>query len=107
MGLRGDVLTDAAPVSTAQLKEPEWRTWAQRIRSDDRGRLPQDRDLAIAGSMAAKKKVFVGPGTLPTHRAVCPLARRGVILGGLGFLPALALGPIAEHALIQTGTVFK
>ena len=65
--------------------------------------------LAIAGSMAAKKKVFVGPGTLPTHTGqfVLWLVAVILILGGLGFLPALALGPIAEHALLRTGIVFK
>jgi K+-transporting ATPase ATPase A chain len=65
--------------------------------------------LAIAGSMAAKKKVFVGPGTLPTHTGqfVLWLVAVIIILGGLGFLPVLALGPIAEHVLLQAGTVFK
>jgi K+-transporting ATPase ATPase A chain len=65
--------------------------------------------LAIAGSMAAKKKVFVGPGTLPSHTGqfVLWLVAVIVILGGLGFLPVLALGPIAEHVFLQAGTVFK
>jgi K+-transporting ATPase ATPase A chain len=65
--------------------------------------------LAIAGSLAAKKKVPAGPGTLPTHTGqfVLWLVAVIVIIGALSFLPALALGPIAEHLLLQTGTAFK
>jgi len=65
--------------------------------------------LAIAGSMAAKKKVPVSPGTLPTHTVqfVLWLAAVVIIVGALSFLPALALGPIVEHLLLQAGTVFK
>ncbi len=55
--------------------------------------------LAIAGSLAAKKRIPVGPGTLPTHNALFVGLLVGVVLivGALTFLPALALGPIAEH----------
>ncbi|HYM91596.1 MAG TPA: potassium-transporting ATPase subunit KdpA, partial [bacterium] len=65
--------------------------------------------LAIAGSMAAKKKVPASPGTLPTHTGqfVVWLAAVVIIVGALSFLPALALGPIVEHLLLQAGTVFK
>jgi K+-transporting ATPase ATPase A chain len=65
--------------------------------------------LAIAGSMAAKKKVPASPGTLPTHTGqfVLWLVAVTVIIGALSFLPALALGPIVEHLLLQAGTVFK
>jgi potassium-transporting ATPase potassium-binding subunit len=54
--------------------------------------------LAMAGSLAAKKTVPVGPGTLPTHTPlfVVLLAGAVVIVGALAFIPALALGPIAE-----------
>ena len=55
--------------------------------------------LAIAGSLAAKKHVPASAGTLPTHTPlfVILLAITVVIVGALTFLPALALGPIAEH----------
>jgi K+-transporting ATPase ATPase A chain len=57
--------------------------------------------LAIAGSLAKKKLVPPGPGTLPTHTALFAgfLAAVVVIVGALAFIPALALGPIAEHLL--------
>ncbi len=65
--------------------------------------------LAIAGSLAAKKKVFVGLGTLPTHTGqfVLWLVAVILILGGLSFLPTLALAPIVEHLLLQASAVFK
>jgi len=65
--------------------------------------------LAVAGAMAAKKIVPPSPGTLPTHTGqfVLWLAAVTVIIGALSFLPALALGPIVEHLLLQAGTVFK
>jgi K+-transporting ATPase ATPase A chain len=55
--------------------------------------------LAIAGSLAAKKHVPESAGTLPTHTPlfVTLLAITIVIVGALTFLPALALGPIAEQ----------
>ncbi|HEX4952043.1 MAG TPA: potassium-transporting ATPase subunit KdpA [Thermoanaerobaculia bacterium] len=55
--------------------------------------------LAIAGSLAAKKSVPVGPGTLPTHGPLFVVLLVAVVLivGALTFLPALALGPIVEH----------
>jgi potassium-transporting ATPase potassium-binding subunit len=55
--------------------------------------------LAIAGSIAAKKTVPVGPGTLPTHGPLFVVLLVGVVLivGALTFVPALALGPIVEH----------
>jgi potassium-transporting ATPase potassium-binding subunit len=57
--------------------------------------------LAIAGSLAAKKQVPVGAGTLPTHTPLFVFFLVGVIVlvGALTFLPALALGPVAEHML--------
>jgi K+-transporting ATPase ATPase A chain len=57
--------------------------------------------LAIAGSLAAKKQVPAGAGTLPTHTPLFVLLLVGVIVlvGALTFLPALALGPIAEQML--------
>jgi K+-transporting ATPase ATPase A chain len=60
--------------------------------------------LAIAGSLAAKKKVPVSVGTLPTHTPlfIALLVGTVVIVGALAFFPVLALGPIVEH-LIMTG----
>jgi K+-transporting ATPase ATPase A chain len=55
--------------------------------------------LAIAGSMAAKKRVPAGAGTLPTHGPLFVVLLVAVVLivGALTFIPALALGPIIEH----------
>ncbi|MCD2449341.1 potassium-transporting ATPase subunit KdpA [Methylicorpusculum oleiharenae] len=55
--------------------------------------------LVIAGSLAAKKKVPVGPGTLPTHTPLFAvlLIITVLMVGALTFVPALALGPIVEH----------
>jgi potassium-transporting ATPase potassium-binding subunit len=55
--------------------------------------------LAIAGSLAAKRTVPVGPGTLPTHTPLFVALLIGTVLlvGALTFVPALALGPIVEH----------
>jgi potassium-transporting ATPase potassium-binding subunit len=54
--------------------------------------------IAIAGSLAAKKSVPAGPGTLPTHTPlfVALLSGAVLIVGALAFIPALALGPIVE-----------
>jgi len=58
--------------------------------------------LALAGSLAAKKKVPVGAGTLPTHGPlfVAWLIAVVILVGALNFLPALALGPIVEHLML-------
>jgi len=55
--------------------------------------------LAIAGSLAAKKHVPPSAGTLPTHTPlfIMLLASTVIVIGALTFLPALALGPIAEQ----------
>jgi K+-transporting ATPase ATPase A chain len=55
--------------------------------------------LAIAGSLAAKKTVPTGPGTLPTHGWLFVVLLLGTVLivGALTFVPALALGPVIEH----------
>lgn len=57
--------------------------------------------LAIAGSLAAKKHVPPSAGTLPTHTPlfVVLLASTVIVIGALTFLPALALGPIAEYLM--------
>ena len=61
--------------------------------------------LAIAGSLASKKKVPAGAGTLPTHTPLFIAWLIGVIVivGALSFLPALALGPIVEHLMVFGG----
>lgn len=55
--------------------------------------------LAIAGSLAAKKKIPAGGGTLPTHTPlfIMWLVAVVIVVGALSFFPALALGPIVEH----------
>jgi len=55
--------------------------------------------LAIGGSLAAKPKVPVTSGTMPTHTPLFAALLAGVvfIVAGLTFFPALALGPILEH----------
>jgi K+-transporting ATPase ATPase A chain len=55
--------------------------------------------LAIAGSLGAKKRTPPGLGTLPTHTPLFVIMLVAVVLlvGALTFLPALALGPIAEQ----------
>ena len=58
--------------------------------------------LAIAGALGRKKRIEPGPGTLPTHTPLFVLLLAGVVLivGALTFVPALALGPAAEHFLM-------
>jgi len=60
--------------------------------------------LALAGSLAAKKKVPAGAGTLPTHTPlfVFLLAAIVLLVGALTFLPALALGPGIEQIQMVT-----
>ena len=55
--------------------------------------------LAMAGSLAAKKRIPVSAGTLPTHGPLFVTLLIGVVLlvGLLNYVPALALGPIVEH----------
>ncbi|MCC7198734.1 MAG: potassium-transporting ATPase subunit KdpA [Gammaproteobacteria bacterium] len=55
--------------------------------------------LAVAGSLASKRAVAVTSGTLPTHTPLFVTLLVGVVIlvGALTFVPALALGPVAEH----------
>jgi K+-transporting ATPase ATPase A chain len=64
--------------------------------------------MAIAGALAAKKSVPPSLGTFPTTGTLFVGLLVGVILilGGLTFFPALALGPIVEHFAMTAGTVF-
>lgn len=58
--------------------------------------------LAIAGSMAAKKRIPVSLGTMPTHGPlfVTLLIGAVILVGALTYIPALALGPVIEHLLM-------
>jgi potassium-transporting ATPase potassium-binding subunit len=64
--------------------------------------------MAVAGSLVAKKIVPASAGTFPTHGGLFIGLLVGVILivGGLTFFPALALGPIAEHFAMEAGQLF-
>ena len=61
--------------------------------------------LAVAGSLAAKKTVAVGPGTFPTATPLFMglLVFVVLVVGGLTFLPALALGPLVEQLQMTAG----
>ncbi len=65
--------------------------------------------LAAAGSLAAKKRIPVTSGTLPTHGGlfVGLLVGTVAIVGALTFFPALSLGPIVEHFLMHQGRTFS
>jgi potassium-transporting ATPase potassium-binding subunit len=65
--------------------------------------------MAIAGSLAAKKSVPASVGTFPTTGGLFVGLVVGVIVivGGLTFFPALALGPIVEQLAINAGTLFS
>jgi K+-transporting ATPase ATPase A chain len=58
--------------------------------------------LAIAGSMAAKKRITANEGTMPTHGPLFISLLIGVVLlvGLLNYVPALALGPVIEHLVL-------
>jgi K+-transporting ATPase ATPase A chain len=64
--------------------------------------------LALAGSMAAKRRVAASLGTFPTTGLLFSGLLVGVIVivGALNFFPALALGPIVEQLLQNAGKVF-
>ena len=64
--------------------------------------------LALAGSLAAKVKVPASGGTFPTHGPLFVGLLVGVIMimGGLQFMPALSLGPLAEHFVLFAGKTY-
>jgi K+-transporting ATPase ATPase A chain len=64
--------------------------------------------MAIAGSLVEKKSIAASAGTFPTTGGLFIGLVVGVIVivGGLTFFPALALGPIVEHLAMTAGTVF-
>jgi len=61
--------------------------------------------LALAGSLAAKKRIAVSAGTMPTHGPlfVALLIGTVVLVGALNYVPALALGPVVEHLMLWSG----
>ena len=65
--------------------------------------------LALAGNLARKKRVPVTVGTMPTHGVLFVVLLVGTItiVTALTFFPALSLGPIAEHFLMQSGVLFR
>ena len=65
--------------------------------------------LAAAGSLAQKKQVPVSAGTFPTHGPLFVGLLVGVIVivGALTFFPALSLGPIVEHFLMNAGRLWS
>ncbi|MGA2325553.1 MAG: potassium-transporting ATPase subunit KdpA [Bryobacteraceae bacterium] len=64
--------------------------------------------LAVAGSLAAKKRIPSSSGTLPTHGPlfVGLLVATVIVVGALTFFPAVALGPLVEHFLMHQGKLF-
>ncbi|MFO1091316.1 MAG: potassium-transporting ATPase subunit KdpA [Hyphomicrobiales bacterium] len=64
--------------------------------------------MAMAGSIGAKTRSAATAGSFPTHGALFIALLAGIILilGGLQFFPALALGPIVEHFLMLAGQTF-
>jgi potassium-transporting ATPase potassium-binding subunit len=64
--------------------------------------------MAVAGALTGKKRHEASSGTFPTHTPLFIGLLVGVILivGGLTYFPALSLGPIVEHFLMQAGKTF-
>jgi potassium-transporting ATPase potassium-binding subunit len=64
--------------------------------------------IAIAGTLAAKKITPASSGTFPTHGGLFIGLLVGVVLivGGLTYFPAVALGPVVEHLAMQAGTLY-
>ncbi|MDR3393668.1 MAG: potassium-transporting ATPase subunit KdpA [Parasulfuritortus sp.] len=61
--------------------------------------------LALAGALAAKKRIAVSAGTMPTHGPLFVVLLIGtvVLVGALNYVPALALGPVVEHLMLWSG----
>jgi K+-transporting ATPase ATPase A chain len=64
--------------------------------------------MAVAGSLGEKKIIAASAGTFPTTGLLWVGLLTGVILivGGLTFFPALALGPVAEHFAMMAGKLY-
>jgi K+-transporting ATPase ATPase A chain len=65
--------------------------------------------IALAGNLARKRSVPPSPGTFPVNTSLFTILLVGVVLivGALTFFPALSLGPILEHLLLQAGKLFS
>ena len=61
--------------------------------------------LALAGHLAAKKRIAPSAGTMPTHDLLFVALLIGTVLlvGLLNYVPALALGPVVEHLMLWSG----
>ncbi|GAB2181247.1 potassium-transporting ATPase subunit KdpA [Denitratisoma sp. agr-D3] len=61
--------------------------------------------LALAGSLAAKKRIATSVGTMPTHGPLFVVLLIGtvILVGALNYVPALALGPVVEHLMLWSG----
>ena len=94
------------PVTIAGQKSPFWQ--ADRHRKAVYNQFMIIPAMALAGSLAAKKSIPPSAGTLPTTGGLFVGLVIGVILivGGLTFFPALALGPIVEHLAMSANTLF-
>jgi K+-transporting ATPase ATPase A chain len=59
--------------------------------------------LALAGALAAKKRIAASAGTMPTHDVLFVVLLIGtvVLVGALNYVPALALGPVVEHLMLR------
>ena len=64
--------------------------------------------LAVAGSLAQKKRVAPSAGSVPTHSSQFVGLLTGVVLimGGLAYFPAVSLGPVTEQVAMNRGTHF-
>jgi K+-transporting ATPase ATPase A chain len=64
--------------------------------------------LALAGNLAGKKSIPPSPGTFPVNTALFTFLLVSVILilSALTFFPALSLGPVLEHLLLQAKQLF-
>ena len=62
--------------------------------------------LALAGSLAAKKRITASAGSMPTHGPLFVMLLIGTVLlvGALNDVPALALGPVIEHLILWSAS---
>ena len=65
--------------------------------------------LAVAGSLAQKKRVASSPGSVPTHspQFIGLLAGVVLIMGGLAYFPAVSLGPVTEQVAMNHGILYS
>ena len=89
-------LADCLPIRCSTTSPPALAMWIGRY-------WPIVAALALAGSLAAKKRVPVTEGTMPTHGPlfVALLVGSILLIGVLTYVPALALGPVVEHFMLN------